>query len=207
MILTVKYGYLACCASKVSAVTVCALHLHHPLPPPLGAKRSDHIPASLSAASAGSATWSSARLRGCRATPHTASGSGPGTSVEWASEWCALAGGGGAVWGHRCSQLEVFWHIAFLVVLTGWGGFANHWFWGWGIGVVKGGFWNPCRWLSTSHPPCLSPRPCCRWCEALVAKTKQDPQEGGGHGPGYTWTQTASEVTISFKVCVVCQGR
>ena len=34
-----------------------------------------------------------------------------------------------------------------------------------------------------------------------MAKTKQDPKEGGGHGPGYTWTQTASEVTISFKVC------
>ena len=75
--------------------------------------------------------------------------------------------------------------------------------------ILRQGPWGGARRLleplaqHVTHPLPFA-RPCCRWCEALVAKTKQDPKEGGGHGPGYTWTQTASEVTISFKVCVDC---
>ncbi len=39
-----------------------------------------------------------------------------------------------------------------------------------------------------------------RWSETVEAKTRQDPKSGGGTGPGYTWTQDAAEVGISFQV-------
>mmetsp|Transcript_30834 Transcript_30834/g.68300 ORF Transcript_30834/g.68300 Transcript_30834/m.68300 type:complete len:303 (+) Transcript_30834:91-999(+) len=38
------------------------------------------------------------------------------------------------------------------------------------------------------------------WCPAVSAKTRQEPVSGGGHGPGYTWTQTPTDVTITFEV-------
>lgn len=38
------------------------------------------------------------------------------------------------------------------------------------------------------------------WTEVLTASTKLDPVEGGSTGPGYVWTQSASEVGITFEV-------
>jgi hypothetical protein len=42
---------------------------------------------------------------------------------------------------------------------------------------------------------CVSP-----WGPHLSVQTLQRPVNGGGQGPGYTWTQTASEVAASFPV-------
>lgn len=45
----------------------------------------------------------------------------------------------------------------------------------------------------------------CRWTEPVASRTKLDPVDGGGYGPGgpeasYSWTQNATEVCVMFKV-------
>jgi hypothetical protein len=44
-----------------------------------------------------------------------------------------------------------------------------------------------------------------RWCEPLECRTRLDPVNGGATTDAYTWEQTASDVTLTFLVCVyVC---
>ncbi|GMH38271.1 hypothetical protein BSKO_06155 [Bryopsis sp. KO-2023] len=38
------------------------------------------------------------------------------------------------------------------------------------------------------------------WSDVVIARTKQRPVNGGGTGDGYVWSQTATEITIAFKV-------
>jgi hypothetical protein len=46
------------------------------------------------------------------------------------------------------------------------------------------------------------------WGAVMEASTRQWPSGGGGGGPGYTWGQTAEEVTIAIEVrCAARPGR
>lgn len=40
----------------------------------------------------------------------------------------------------------------------------------------------------------------CRWSEVVQQRTRIDPKDGGGYGPGYVWQQTPTEINISFEV-------
>ncbi|MEW5307429.1 MAG: hypothetical protein WDW36_009826 [Sanguina aurantia] len=46
----------------------------------------------------------------------------------------------------------------------------------------------------------INERGCSKWTEPLSARSKIDPIDGGGHGPGYTWTQNATEVAVAFEL-------
>jgi len=39
-----------------------------------------------------------------------------------------------------------------------------------------------------------------RWCPVIEAKTRQEPKDGGGRGPRYTWSQSPVDVTLSFEL-------
>ncbi|GAX75432.1 hypothetical protein CEUSTIGMA_g2876.t1 [Chlamydomonas eustigma] len=38
------------------------------------------------------------------------------------------------------------------------------------------------------------------WCPVIEAKTRQEPKDGGGCGPRYTWSQSPVDVTVSFEL-------
>lgn len=48
-----------------------------------------------------------------------------------------------------------------------------------------------------------------RWSKVVEASTKIDPVDGGGRGPDdkFTWTQSATDVTIMFKVGAALHAR
>lgn len=46
-----------------------------------------------------------------------------------------------------------------------------------------------------------------RWSDPVVARTKLEPKDGGAFGPGYIWSQSATDVVLTLEVDMATTAR